>query len=470
MLFEEKTKTAAESKQDPILNPNNDLSRSSNNNNSSSTNNNIQQPQQPFQLGRALSTDLLFNFASNKTPTNSHSTPQMHRPGAGVMNGFDSLVFEDRMDADVVNNNSAHVQQNGNANPSTLFTGLSFSSSLRSGIHMNVPGMPMPMQPVPSMSSMNSNIFNIINQPSHNAALENQGHSSRPQTNHVQAHNLSVSNNAYQNSIRFHGHSNGSGGKEENELILNFEDSCSVGPMHSFSQRSMKSVDFLDPTLLSSLRNHSSGSNLQKVKQEGGGGGGMEGLTESGQKRKSVELGNFLSSRRSVLGLGSSIRSQTKTFFQKMNPFRPQNKKKSRREKSETMTSECSADGSHPSNTSKSAKGNGEIETASGLNFEGGKHYSRVENIVLVGEIYTQLFVNPALKKKTWVVIAKNFETFFSENPNHQRICVRTAGALERHFKVLKEQNRKEGGTLFAEYYEEYRQIKQQQIQRHQLR
>ena len=94
------------------------------------------------------------------------------------------------------------------------------------------------------------------------------------------------------------------------------------------------------------------------------------------------------------------------------------------------------------------------------FNFEGGKHYSRIENVVLVGEIYTQLFISPALKKQTLVAIAKNFEKFFEQNRSQQQTCVRTSGALERHFKVLKEQNRKVGGTMFAELYDEYKAFK----------
>lgn len=250
--------------------------------------------------------------------------------------------------------------------------------------------------------------------------------------------------------------------KEEAELALEFQDSCSV----QFNPLSQRSVDFTDlhlvqgnPNLpgLSNALHQNNGVPKMELEHIG------SQRDNSNHKRKSIELGlNLFSSRRT---LGSSIRSQSKNLFNTLaKPFRKSSKKKSRRDKSETITTSCSneskrsqkSETSKASKTSKkSAKSNDNENSV--LNFEGGKHYSRIENVVLVGEIYTQLFINPALKKQTWVVIAKNFEKFFQENPNQQQTCVRTSGALERHFKVLKEQNRKEGGTMFAELYEEYK-------------
>lgn len=90
---------------------------------------------------------------------------------------------------------------------------------------------------------------------------------------------------------------------------------------------------------------------------------------------------------------------------------------------------------------------------------EGGKHYSHQENVILVGNIYEELFKNPALKKKTWTTILHNFNAFFESSSKYKMTCARTAGALERHFKVLKEQNRSEGGKMFKKLYLEFQQL-----------
>jgi len=201
-----------------------------------------------------------------------------------------------------------------------------------------------------------------------------------------------------------------------------------------------------------------------------------------GTKRKSIELGLPLFSSRRSYGFGpirTSLRTQSNKLLSKLgSPFKfKTTKKKTKREPSDTLTTLSSNDSKRSNNSndskthdtdnlSRSATPESDGKPRSSgqangvLNFEGGKHYSRIENVVLVGEIYTQLFVNPALKKKTWVIIAKNFEKFFNDNPSQQQTCIRTSGALERHFKVLKEQNRKEGGSMFAEMYEEYKNLK----------
>lgn len=90
---------------------------------------------------------------------------------------------------------------------------------------------------------------------------------------------------------------------------------------------------------------------------------------------------------------------------------------------------------------------------------EGGKHYAHIENVVLVGNIYVQLFKNPALKKQTWSLISEEYQKFFINHPEYKLNCNRTKGALERHFKVLKEQNRKEGGDMFLKLFNEFKSL-----------
>ena len=160
---------------------------------------------------------------------------------------------------------------------------------------------------------------------------------------------------------------------------------------------------------------------------------------KANHKRKIVELGLglFSSSQRNGSALGSSIRSQSKNLLSSITkPFHESSKKKSRRNQSGKVATSCSNDSkrSQRSETSKKFARSNENESSM-LNFEGGKHYSRIENVVLVGEIFTQLFISPALKKHTWVAIAKNLEKFFEQNRSQQQTCVRTSGALARHSK-----------------------------------
>eukprot|EP00924_Labyrinthula_sp_SR-Ha-C_P008197 snap_masked-scaffold_11-processed-gene-5.43-mRNA-1 protein AED:1.00 eAED:1.00 QI:0/-1/0/0/-1/1/1/0/156 len=81
--------------------------------------------------------------------------------------------------------------------------------------------------------------------------------------------------------------------------------------------------------------------------------------------------------------------------------------------------------------------------------------YTESENIMLVGLVFEELFTNPALNKASWNRIARKFnDNLKARGVNeNKKVILRTGKALDRHFKVLKERNRKNSGNLFRPTY-----------------
>eukprot|EP00924_Labyrinthula_sp_SR-Ha-C_P008423 maker-scaffold_11-snap-gene-12.9-mRNA-1 protein AED:0.08 eAED:0.19 QI:0/0/0/0.66/0/0/3/0/191 len=96
------------------------------------------------------------------------------------------------------------------------------------------------------------------------------------------------------------------------------------------------------------------------------------------------------------------------------------------------------------------------------INREGenyGGYWTKLERIVLVGNIYDQLFQNPVLCQSSWDVIVPNFQRHCNQlgmNLNRKR----SKTAIQRYFKELKRENMGNGMKLFKSLYMQWKMLK----------
>eukprot|EP00924_Labyrinthula_sp_SR-Ha-C_P008444 snap_masked-scaffold_11-processed-gene-12.54-mRNA-1 protein AED:1.00 eAED:1.00 QI:0/-1/0/0/-1/1/1/0/99 len=86
------------------------------------------------------------------------------------------------------------------------------------------------------------------------------------------------------------------------------------------------------------------------------------------------------------------------------------------------------------------------------------RQWTELERIVLVGNIFDSLFINPYLTKRSWKEITRKFHAdcfLFEVNENTER----EQSAIERYFKTLKVENRQRNGELFMDLFQKWKRM-----------
>eukprot|EP00924_Labyrinthula_sp_SR-Ha-C_P008400 snap_masked-scaffold_11-processed-gene-11.14-mRNA-1 protein AED:1.00 eAED:1.00 QI:0/-1/0/0/-1/1/1/0/147 len=86
-------------------------------------------------------------------------------------------------------------------------------------------------------------------------------------------------------------------------------------------------------------------------------------------------------------------------------------------------------------------------------------YWTNLERIVLVGNIYDQLFCNPVLCKESWEVIVANFQKH-CDQLGLSATRKRTKSAIQRYFKELKKENLAKNQVLFRNLHFQWKLLK----------
>eukprot|EP00924_Labyrinthula_sp_SR-Ha-C_P008443 snap_masked-scaffold_11-processed-gene-12.60-mRNA-1 protein AED:1.00 eAED:1.00 QI:0/-1/0/0/-1/1/1/0/150 len=85
--------------------------------------------------------------------------------------------------------------------------------------------------------------------------------------------------------------------------------------------------------------------------------------------------------------------------------------------------------------------------------------WSNIERVVLVGNIYDQLFNNPVLCKESWNIIVRRFLKH-CDQLKIKTSRTRTSSAIQRYFKELKKENVAKNQTLFRALHVQWKLLK----------
>eukprot|EP00924_Labyrinthula_sp_SR-Ha-C_P002770 snap_masked-scaffold_13-processed-gene-6.31-mRNA-1 protein AED:1.00 eAED:1.00 QI:0/-1/0/0/-1/1/1/0/157 len=86
--------------------------------------------------------------------------------------------------------------------------------------------------------------------------------------------------------------------------------------------------------------------------------------------------------------------------------------------------------------------------------------WSSIEEIILVGTIYDQVFRNPELCKESWKIITRNFQKH-SEKLRVISKKKKKESDIKRYFKHLERENIKMNGNLFKTFHLKWKLLKE---------